>query len=184
MRAIDTFCRQVRSRSRENAQAIRLLHGAELYGNVISVLRQELDSMVRVIYLLSITDRDRRARLIEDAAAGRIWKSPSAGRITDREMVALADRLHGWARSVYRFGCAFIHLSSLHDYRARDPVQALDPRERHDLVHHLRHYHGGPQSDNPTFEQIAPYLPRAFEKVASNLECYLKNLENGDDLES
>lgn len=71
--------------------------------------------MVRVIYLLSIDDRAHRAELLSAAVCGRTWQRASSGRITDREMVELADRLHGWDRSVYRFGCAFIHLSSYPD---------------------------------------------------------------------
>jgi hypothetical protein len=184
MSDLRTFCRQVRERSQENRRALALLHGAELYGQVVGILRQELDSMIRVIYLLSVSDRERRAGLISDAVHGRIWRHPSAGRVTDREMLELAEHLHGWARSVYRFGCAVIHLSSLHDYRERDPVLALSPGERDDLVHHLRAYHGGPQRDDVTFEDVVPYLPPAFEKVASNLEAYLEHLARHQELES
>lgn len=54
---------------------------------------------------------------------------------------------------------------------------ALDAEERADLLHHLRYYHGGPQTEQCTFLDITPYLPAVFEKVASNLECYLKDLE-------
>jgi hypothetical protein len=36
--------------------------------------------------------------------------------MTDREMIVIAHELQGWTQSVYKFGCAFIHLSSLHDY--------------------------------------------------------------------
>ena len=180
---LQTFCRQVRERSRENRKALALLHDAELYGSVIGILRQELDSMIRVIFLLSISNSARRNSLIEDAVNGRIWKENTKGRITDREMINLADKLHGWSRSVYRFGCAFIHLSSLHDYRERDPMNELSPEERNDLLQHLRNYHGGPASDAATFRDIVCYLPNVFEKVAGNLEYYLNQLERGEQLE-
>jgi hypothetical protein len=84
---------------------------------------------------------------------------------------------------VYRFGCAFIHLSSYHDYRERDPVLALDAQERADLLHHLRYYHGGPQTEHYTFLDITPYLPAVFAKVASNLESCLKDLEQDRQLD-
>ncbi len=182
--ALQTFCRQVRERSRENRQALALSQGAELYSNVFGILRQELDSMIRVIFLLSLSDSTRRNSLIDDAVNGRIWKKNAKGRITDREMIELADRLHSWSRSVYRFGCAFIHLSSLHDYRERDPFDRLSQEERTDLLQHLRYYHGGPDSDVPTFQDIVCYLPSVFEKVAGNLEYYLHQLELGEQLES
>lgn len=177
--ALQTFCRQVRERSRENRQALALSHGAELYGNVFGILRQELDSMVRVIFLLSLSDSARRNSFIDDAVNGRIWRNTTKGRITDHEMIELADKLHGWSRTVYRFGCAFIHLSSLHDYRERDPLDGLSQEERTDLLQHLRYYHGGPASGAPTFQDIVCYLPSVFEKVAGNLECYLHQLELG-----
>jgi hypothetical protein len=33
------------------------------------------------------------------------------------------------------------------------------------------------------FEDIVPLLPDVFEKIASNLECYLRQLENDEDIE-
>jgi hypothetical protein len=42
MTAIDTFCRQVRERSAENRQAMDAVRA--LPGQMVSVLRQELDS--------------------------------------------------------------------------------------------------------------------------------------------
>jgi hypothetical protein len=149
----------------------------------VGVLRQELDSMVRVIFLLSIEDSARRESLVRDAVNGQTWKSPRKGRVTDREMVELAERLHGWTRSVYRFGCGFIHLSNLHDYRERDPLHDLSEEDKSDILGHLRQYHGGPASESPSFDEVARYLPRVFEKVASNLECYLNQLERGAALE-
>ena len=41
----------------------------------------------------------------------------------------------------------------------------------------MRHYHHGPASDDPTFEELSFFLPAVFEKVSENLECYLKQLE-------
>ena len=184
MSDLSTFCRQARSRSRENANALCLLHGSKLYGNAISVVRQELDSLIRIIYLLSIGDLTIRAELISRSVAGKGWKSPKRGRITDREMLQLAERLHGWTRSVYRFGCAFIHLSNLHDYHDRDPMLSLSDEELSDVIGHLRAYHVGPRSNKPTFEEIVPYLPAVFEKISSNLECYIKELERGETLET
>jgi len=61
---INVFIRTIRSRSREHRQAMELLYGANLVGQMIAVLRQELDSMVRVIYLLT-QSLERREILID-----------------------------------------------------------------------------------------------------------------------
>lgn len=183
MSQIDIFCRQARNRSREHRLAMQLLSRANLIGQMTAILRQELDSMVRVIYLLA-QSAERRTMLIEASVDGRKWcQETSNAAVTDREMVELAQRLHGWTRSVYKFGCAFIHLSSLHDYNDRDPLRQLPSDERGDIIQHCRHYHGGPNSNDPDFQDLAVYLPRALEKIADNLECYLQHLEHGDSLE-
>lgn len=174
------FLRQVRSRSLEHRRAMQLLSREGLAGQMVSVLRQELDSMVRCIYLLT-QDPERRALLIDASVRGEKWSQEgSRAKVTDREMVELAQALQGWAQSVYKFGCAFIHLSGLHDYNDRDPLAQLPTEERQDILEHCRHYHGGPPPGAECFTDLVPYLPRVLEKIAGNLECYLAALDNGE----
>lgn len=175
-----TFCRMVRQRSAENAQAMRLLFNNRLLANCMSILRQEVDSLVRTIYLLATNDPSRREELLRDAAKGMMWQRENGhGRVTDREMVDLATRLRGWTASVYKFGCGFIHLSRYHDYNTTDPLSLITDEERLSILDHMRYYHGGPESEHPTFEELASYIPRVFEKIRSNLECYIEQLESG-----
>jgi hypothetical protein len=177
--SVSTLCRQIRARSTEHRAAVMALRSAP--GQIVSVLRQELDSMIRVIFLLAQSDLNYRNELIEAAVSGKAWTARGARRkITDREMVELANSLHGWTRSVYQFGCGFIHLSSLHDYRDRDPLSQIPMAEREAILEHLRNYHGGPSNPSPTFNDIVPFLPNVFEKIADNLEYYLKQIENDE----
>jgi hypothetical protein len=48
---LNMFCRIVRARSHQNRRALELLHKEGLFGQVIAIFRQELDSLIRVIYL-------------------------------------------------------------------------------------------------------------------------------------
>lgn len=179
MSNITIFLRQVRSRSLEHQRAMELLAGARLAGQMVSVLRQELDSMVRVIYLLT-QSQERRELLIGAAVSSDKWSQKSSrAKVTDKEMVELAQALQGWTQSVYKFGCAFIHLSGLHDYNDRDPLSQLPAEDRQDILKHCRYYHGGPAPAAERFEDLVPYLPRVLEKISGNLECYLESLENG-----
>jgi hypothetical protein len=179
MSQMEIFVRQVRSRSIEHQKAVEVLSAVQLSGQIVAILRQELDSMVRVIYLLSLPI-ERRLYLISSSVNGEKWRREnSSGAITDREMVDLAQKLNGWTRSVYKFGCAFIHLSSLHDYENRDPIGLLPESERNDLIEHCRYYHGGPMTDSPTFRDFVPFLPRVLTKISSNLDCYLDELIAG-----
>ena len=185
MSSLAIFCRQIRSRSAEHASAVRLLFCARHIGLVVSILRQELDSMIRVIYLLSVSDRSERKRLIEASVNGLQWTvKGKKSRITDKEMAERAEQFQGWTASVYKFGCAFIHLSAFHDYSDRDPFQSLPDSERQEILQHMRHYHGGPLERAPLFSDISRYLPAVFEKIAGNLEGYLMSLENDGDVES
>lgn len=179
-----TFCDAVRQRSKENRNAMnRIGPGRATLSPAMSILRQELDSMVRVIWLLSVEDKAQRECLIHATLAGQKWKVTSSNgkvrTITEREMVELAQRLQGWTLSVYKFGCAFIHLSDFHNHTVQDPFKRLPAPERRDILHHMRNYHGGPLDVDPDIEALARFLPQVFEKIAGNLACYLKSLEEG-----
>lgn len=178
---VNVFCRQVRARSRENAGALRCLHGAEngFVSPMFSILRQELDSMIRAIYLLSIVDMEYRNAVLLASIENRPWRTKNGRKITDRMMVDLAQKLQGWTQSVYTFGCAFVHLSSFHDHRHRDPVKAISANERAAILRHMQYYHGGPAGPEFSIGDLVPYLPRVLEKISGNLECYLKDLEAG-----
>lgn len=179
---VERFCECIRARSSEHSEAMNRV--GDLPGIMFSILRQELDSMVRVIFLLAIDNMEERRRLIAQTVNGENWTVISGKgkirKVTDREMVELANKLQGWTLSVYKFGCAFIHLSNFHDHSTSNPFDALDVVEQTDILEHLRYYHGGPIIDHPSFAELSSYSGRVFEKIASNLECYLKEIESGD----
>ena len=177
------FCRQVRMRSQENGKALQALHHNGLLGNLIGVLRQELDSMVRCIFLLSITDKQYRDQLIHDSVSGNAWRSQDGRRkITDKDMVNLSNNPHGWTQDVYKFGCGFIHLSAYHDYSERDPFDSLTPEDRRNIADHIQYYHGVMIDNTTKLRDIEFVLPGVFKKISDNLECYVRDLETGADL--
>src|SRR5271157_2589705 len=97
MEQLDVFCRQVRACSNEHRQAIPLMYQAKIFSQVMSILRQEVDSMIRVIYLLTISDMKYREKLIKMSVEGQKWTAKDSKRkITDHEMVEAADSLTGW----------------------------------------------------------------------------------------
>jgi len=172
------FIELIQSRSDEHELAFSRIH--DLPGVMMSILRQELDSLIRVLYLLSISDIEERKRLMESTLSGERWKvTTSNGKqafVTDAMMVEVSEEFEGWARSVYKFGCAFIHLSNFHGYNSLNPLETVSVEEKSDILNHMRGYHQGPESDNPTFQELADYFPRVFKKIKGNLECYLQDL--------
>jgi len=143
--------------------------------------------MIRVIYLLSLRNLDERVRLIESTLAGNKWRIQTSNgkyrEVTDKDMVVLAQQLQYWTQSVYKFGCGFIHLSNYHNYSCENPFDRLASSEQQDILRHMRYYHGGPETDKPSLIELANYIPAIFEKISSNLECYLKELENNEFIE-
>lgn len=149
-----------------------------LPGHQVGVLRQELDSMVRAIWLghCNASDKQRLAELFQQSGE---FRKVSGGRITDTEMVSLAGSLYGWSQRVYKFGCAFIHLSNLHDYQNRDPFLDLSDLDRREIIEHISNYHSVRLNDDFSLDDLVPVLPRIFEKIRGNLECELADLESG-----
>ncbi len=143
--------------------------------------------MIRVIFLLGIKDLSERNRLIESTLKGVKWKILTKKRkwknVTDKEMVDFSQQLQGWTQSVYKFGCAFVHLSNFHNHLSDNPFEKLEKSEQKDILSHMRSYHGGPCHDNPDMTELSTYVPRIFDKVAGNLECYLKSLGQGKTLD-
>jgi hypothetical protein len=174
----EQFCKILRERSAENLAAGQLLFSNGFYGQLISVLRQELDSLVRAVFLLS-KDLVIRQHFISQTLQNTKWTMPNSKTIvTDRNMVDLTDCLFGWTNSVYKLGCAFIHLSPMADYRNSNPFQQLDQTEINDIKQHLHNYHGFSLTDSLNMDTITPYLLKVLEKVSGNLGCYIEHLEN------
>ncbi|MEI7590811.1 MAG: hypothetical protein WCJ49_05815, partial [Deltaproteobacteria bacterium] len=121
--SVAKFCDIILKRSSEHREAMALLRRSNCHGVRLTVIRQELDSMIRVIYLTQIDNINERNRLMGETLSGDsdnkwtiLTEKGKYRKITDKEMVDLSDKLNGWTLSVYKFGCSFIHLSKSHSY--------------------------------------------------------------------
>jgi len=172
---IQRFCSQARARSDEHRAAMATAHVEGWRSIEVSILRMELDSLVRVVYLNHHCDLMRRVELLTRATTPGIKFG-----VHDSDMVDFTEGLTwltGWPRRVYDYSNAFIHLSSQHDYGVHDPFQRLDNDERTAITSYLREYHGGTIAANSTFEEVVDYVPKVFDKIARNLEIELSGLE-------
>ncbi len=172
----DTFCRMIGARSREHHEAMRVALDNGWFAIAGSVLRMELDSMIRVIWLLR--HPDTREQILASCVAGEGFK---VGRtpIRDGAMAADAANVNDWVQSVYRFGNTFVHLTNAHDYAVLDPFQAYE--HRGEVIEFLNHYHrdkvpGGPVDDSFTLRDLAAYAPYVLEKITSNLDIHVRDL--------
>ena len=163
--------------SKENTESILLLHSQQLYGTSISLLRQELDSLIRVCYLHTLTSNNEIDKLINDTINGVEWEK-NGKRINDRKMVNIASQYNHWALEVYDFGNWFTHLTNYHDYKNNDPVKGLDAATKQTIKHYLNSYHQFPLTMEITFENVIPYVPVVARKVSNNLQSYISNLSS------
>lgn len=173
---IAVFCRTAEKRSEENKTAMHLMIQNALYSNSISILRQELDLLIRVIYVLTKSQLIRES-LLEQFINRDRW-SLNGRVITDREMVETVNILHGWARIAYKFGCAFIHMSYIQDWQDTDPMSVIRPDEKSDLIRYINQYHSANLKEDVAFDDLKPYLLNVFEKIYGNLSYYIETLRD------
>lgn len=175
------FIEIVKSRNRENTVSIRVLYENGVIGNCISILRQELDSFIRVIYLGKLGDVDERQRLMQMTIDGEEWNELTINgrfrKIRDRDMVNFANQLFGYINYVYKFGCGFIHLSINHDFINENPFETLGEYDRASIVAYLNQYHGYPVENELTIENFRPFIIQVYEKVSSNMLYHLDELK-------
>jgi len=91
-------------------------------------------------------------------------------------MVDLANNLNGWTEYVYKFGCAYIHLSNLHSFTSQDLFDGLSDDEKGDIRLYIKNYHGSVIGETLATSSFVHMIPSVFEKISNNLECYLKEL--------
>ena len=173
---IDVFCRTVEARSLEHREAMDVAMERGWWAIAGSVLRMELDSMIRVIYLLRTPEA--RDRILASSVAGKGFKDGER-RVLDRTMVEVAVADNGWVRSVYDFGNKFVHLTDAHDYAETDALEAYEQRD--EIIRYLNHYHGDTVlgrrlDDGATLREVAAYAPRVLEKITSNQRSYIATL--------
>jgi len=177
---LSIFLDQVKNRSDENKKAFKILLDSKLYGVAIGLLRQELDSLIRISYLWQPETPVVVAQsLIEKSARGELWKVVNHNgkevKVTDRDMLNLASHLGGWEQTIYSFGCKLIHLSDHHLYLDKDPFDTISNTEKEDIIGYLSAYHEYSKS-NICFTDLVEYLPKIMGKLADNVRFYIDEL--------
>lgn len=183
MCALHQFISQIKARSTENRKAFEILYPAETYGVCIGLLRQELDTLIRLCYLWHPDTSSKEAlKLIELSVQGEEWGRVNAKgkkiRIQDREMINLAEHLGGWEQLIYNIGCKLIHLSKFHLYKTEDPVALLSQEDQDAIAGYLTSYHGY-EGGTISMKIFVQYMPNVMEKLFSNVEFYMEELESG-----
>jgi hypothetical protein len=175
---LDQFLRAARFRSEQNRAALDLLLKAEIYGIAIGLLRQEIDTFVRLVYLESVDERTA-ASLLTQFVDGKRW-SRGGRLIRDGEMIEIAKAPNEWVRIAYDFGCKLIHFSMLHECKSIDPFVRISSEDRQTIVGFLRSYHGYRDADID-LRRFVRFLPKVMNKISGKIEnccCRLSDRKN------
>lgn len=174
------FLSQVKDRSAENVASFHLLHENGNYSVCIGLLRQELDSLLRLCYLWRPeTTADDAVELMQDSVQGKKWayrnEKGKTVVLRDADMLSFAAFLGGWEQVVYAFGCKAIHLSDLHAYKNHDPLASASAEVRDEVIGYLKSYHGY-HKQTISMADLYYFLPNVMQKLADNVEFYLEEL--------
>ena len=172
---IELFYNAILKRSEENKKAFDLLMNEGLYSLVGSIIRLELDSLIRVCYINSLDSAKEKRDLIEQFLKGQRWQIEKR-LVSDRKMVThVVNNLGlGWAEHIYDIGCAFIHLSPYHDWGSLLPTENLTQKQREEIVKHVEWNQKIKIKLTFGFEELVQIAPGVLEKLRNTLQYELK----------
>lgn len=166
------FYNAIKTRSDENEKALQWLIQEKLYSLIGSIIRLELDSLIRLCYIKALENENENEKnsLLEQFFNGERW-SVEKQIITDRKMVTYVTNslMLGWVEPIYDIGCAFIHLSPYHDYANLNPTQNLSNAQRKTIVDHVESHHKIRLDINFGFNELVNIAPLVFKKLRDNL---------------
>ncbi|WP_010116128.1 hypothetical protein [Acinetobacter sp. P8-3-8] len=166
MNYLEKFSAQINARTLENTEAFEVLFDKQLYGVCIGLLRQELDTLMRLTYLNTLEDNNEKIIIITKSVDLGVWGLNK--RISDADMKKIIPNNIGWANNVYEFGNRFIHLSGFHLYKLEDPITKIDTDELNKIIGYLEDKHGFKKVENLTFQHLLNYLPDVMKKITEN----------------
>ena len=168
------FFKIVKARSDENEKAFALLMQGECYALVGATIRMELDSLIR-LFDYKGADDSRKEQLLDEFFKGRSWSK------LEWKLVESMSSTIGWTEHIYKFCCAFVHLSPYHDWATNDNIPNLTRKRRRLIVQELRNQQNDTWGydttlsieEDFTFSDLILFAPHIFKKLRGNLLCEL-----------
>jgi hypothetical protein len=176
---VEEYKKLVNHRLDENMKSFNLLFGIQHYGNCISIMCQELDQIMKLLYLLN-KDKNEQKNFIEASIDNHKWFTVDSDNkkryVTDEDLINFSNSIVGWDKSIYEFGLAFSSLNNSFNYGSKDPIKSMNEFDREKLYSYIREYHKSNFPKDFTLDDLIPILPMIFELISINLQCYMKKL--------
>ena len=171
----DEYQKMIKQRLDENTKSFNILFELKNYCNCISIMCQELDQYIRLLYLVKQPAAIRDV-FINNSINDKKWYSigddNKKAYITDKDINEFAKILTGWEAEVFEFRKVFKNLSLNINYMLRDPIKGLDDFERSVIYEYVKKYHDPEFSYKYTIKELIPELPLIFGKISDSIHEY------------
>jgi|GEM_PF-3999989 hypothetical protein len=166
-------------RLQENMKSFKLLFDIQHYGNCISIMRQELDQLIRLLFLLHSNPEEKKQFIYSSINSQKWYIVGKDGRkeyITEDMLLRFAETLEGWERSIYEFGFSFGDLSANFNYGSRDPIKSMNDFDRQKLRKYITEYHIKDFPGDFSLSDLIPALPSIIEAISDKLKLYMEKI--------
>ena len=175
------FFDAISQRSEEHQKAFDYAIKEKLYSQVGSIIRQELDSLIRLSYYECLSESDRQ-KIIKKFFAGEKVFPNDTTLVNGVDSKGLLNKLPqlGWAKHIYKVGCEFVHLTQLHNWEQGEPQLNFTNAERQDIKTNVDWWQKEYMKTdfvldiNFGFKDLAAAAPGIFNKLRVNLLSMLK----------
>ena len=175
----DEYKRLLTNRLEENWKSFKILFDLKHYGNCISIMCQELDQVIVLLFLLKKKEYERNKLIGLSINSQKLYLAMPDNKkeyITEKYLKDFAGTLDGWEKSIYDFGTSFHSLSKNYNYLLKNPIQGMNEIEKKQIYKYITEYHNKGFPEEFSIEDLVPVLVAVFDKLSKSLVSYMDRL--------
>lgn len=154
----------VERRLGENWKSFRILYKLKHYDNCISIMCQELDQYIRLLYLIK-QPYDKKEHLINCSINSKKWN------VLDQDIEQFANGLDGWDADIFEFRNIFDKLTINYNYLLRNPLNGINESEKESIYKYIKKYHDDEFVRDYSLAELVPILPMIFNRISESITC-------------
>ena len=155
----------VEKRLSENWKSFRILYKLKHYDNCISIMCQELDQYIKLLYIIK-QPYDKKEKLVNCSINSKKWD------VLDQDIDLFAKKLTEWDLAIYEFRNVFNKLTINYNYLLRDPLSGINESEKELIYKYIKEYHDTEFIKNYTLIELVPVLPMIFSRISDNIKGF------------
>ena len=164
----------------ENRKSFDLLYGIKHYGNCISIMCQELEQTIKILFLLNQNESEQK-QFIEQSINNRAWftitRDNKKEYITEEKLIQYSDTLSGWDKSKYEFGLAFGNIANTYNFGTKDPIMGISENDKGKIYRYIAEYHNKTFPQEYSLNDLIIELPTILNMISNHLINYLDRVK-------